>query len=56
MSWPLGKLTHVRWQVTKDGGFKTERKGLREVEEFDGALFYSALSFFIVLISTCYIT
>lgn len=47
---------HVRWQGTKDGCFKTESKGLREIEEFYAALFYLALSFFIALISICCIT
>ena len=54
MSWPLGKLMHVRWRVTEDGWFRTESKGLREVEEFYGALFHPALSVFIALISTYY--
>lgn len=56
MSWSLGKTMHVRWQGTKDGCFKTKSKGLREIEEFYAALFYPALSFFIALISICYIT
>lgn len=46
MSWPLGKTMHVRWQVTKNVCFKTKSKGLREVEEFYGALYLlSCLNF-----------
>ena len=33
-----------------------ESNSLREIEEFYGAIFYPALSFFIALVSICYIT
>ena len=56
MSWPLGETMYVRWQVTKNDCFKMESNSLREIEEFYGAIFYPALSFFIALVSICYIT